>query len=570
VPDRSPRQVPARPAAEAPVPPASHLRAGEPQGAGEPHSPDAVARDTRAGGVGGAGPAGRTGWLPVAGAAGGFCLLAASIVAALAVGQPNDARWLLLGLLGAAWLAFALAVRLLLRLPARHALPLLLAGGIALQVVAISVPPRSTDDFFRYAWDGRVQAAGIDPYRYPPTDPALSRLRDDWLFPPGCQAPDRACTVINHPDSPTIYPPVAQAWFLVVHAVSPAGSRHKPWQLAAALLAVLTTVALVRVLGAAGGDPRWAVLWAWCPAVPIEAGNAAHVDVLAVLLAVLALGVFARGRALTRAALGGVLTGAAIGVKLYPALLLPAVLRRPRGLAAVAIAGAAVAVAYLPHVAAVGGRVLGYLPGYLAEEGYDGSGRFPLLRLVMPHQLAPLAAAAILAAVAVLVARRSDSAAPWAGAVVLTGTAILVTAPTYPWYALLLVALVALSGRWEWLPAAVAAYPPYFAGALDLPHEPTKLASYGAAALAVIALTAARSVARREPPRFPPILRLRRSTRRGGPAQPRDRRKSILRTECFLRKCHDWPTGLSAAGQGRWIGPCRGRRWRSGPLPPPR
>ena len=67
-------------------------------------------------------------------------------------------------------------------------------GAAALVTSTIAVPPRSTDDYFRYAWDGRVQAAGIDPYSYPPTDPALSRLRDDWLFPPGCRAPEPACT----------------------------------------------------------------------------------------------------------------------------------------------------------------------------------------------------------------------------------------------------------------------------------------------------------------------------------------------------------------------------------------
>ena len=67
--------------------------------------------------------------------------------------------------------------------------------------------------------------------------------------------------------------------------------------------------------------------------------------------------------------LAGALIGAAVAVKLSPALLLPAVIRR-RPLAVGATAAAVVGLSYLPHVLAVGRGVLGYLPGYLCEEQY--------------------------------------------------------------------------------------------------------------------------------------------------------------------------------------------------------
>lgn len=424
-------------------------------------------------------------------AAGALLVLAGVLTAAFAAGTPNHARWLLLGLLAAAWLVFPAAVWLVLRTPSARAVPLILAGAVLLQLVAVGWPPRSTDDLYRYAWDGRVQASGTDPYRYVPTDPALADLRDDWLFPPRCRDRVPACTIMNHPRSPTIYPPVAEAYFLGVHLVSPPGSRWKPWQLAAALLALLTTVAVIMALRAAGRDPRWAVLWAWCPLVVVEAGNAAHVDVLAALLVVVGLRYAAAGRPLR----GGVVLGAAAAVKLYPALVLPAVLRR-RGITVCAVAAATFAVSYVPHVLAVGTKVLGYLPGYLDEEGYDGSGRFPVLRLLLPDRVPAQAvlalAALILAGVAAAVAWRTDPDRPWDGAVVLTGVAVLLAGANYPWYALMLVALVALSGRWEWLPAAAAAYLPYFVGALELQQEPMKKLSYGTATALVLILVAAR------------------------------------------------------------------------------
>lgn len=456
-------------------------RADEPSGA--------AAEGATGEGPAGAGPRGSGGrfWVAV----GGLLVLAAVLLAALVAGRPNDARWLLLGLLAAAWLVFPAAVALVLRVPADRAVPLILAGAVLLQLVAVGFPPRSTDDLFRYAWDGRVQVSGTDPYRYAPTDPALTDLRDDWLFPPDCHRVP-VCTIMNHPQSPTIYPPVAEAFFTAVHVVSPPGARWKPWQLAAALLALLTTVAVIMTLRATGRDPRWAVLWAWCPLVVIEAGNSAHVDVLSALLVVLGLRYAAARRPL---AAGGLL-GAAVAVKLYPALVLPAVLRR-RGILIGVVAAATFAASYVPHVLAVGTKVLGYLPGYLSEEGYDGSGRFPVLRLLLPDavpaEVTLVLAAVLLAAVAALVAWRTDPDRPWDGAVVVTGVAVLLAGANYPWYALLLVALVALSGRWEWLPAAAAAYLPYFVGALDLQQEPIKKLSYGTATALVLALLALRA-----------------------------------------------------------------------------
>jgi len=424
-------------------------------------------------------------------AAAAFTALAGSVVLTLHAGFPNVARWRLFTALCVSWLLFLLAAWCLLRLPRRVAVPAAIAGGILLQVLAFTAAPQTTDDFYRYAWDGRVQAAGIDPYRYAPTDPALAGLRDPWLFPLHCRSQRPVCTRLNHPADRTIYPPVAEAYFLGVHALSPAGSRHKPLQLAAAALAILTSLALVVVLRG-HGDPRQVVLWAWCPTVVLEAGNNAHVDVLGALLVVVALGLVSR----RRAGAGGALLGLAVAVKLLPVLVGPAVLRR-RGGTVVLAAVVAFLIGYLPHLLAVQSRVLGFLPGYLHQEGYGGSGRFALLRLVLPDTVAPYAAVAVLAVVAWVALRTSNPDAPWRSALLMVGAAFLVIGPSYPWYALLLVALVALAGRTEWLAVGAAAYPAYLVGALHLHHEPTQQAAYGAASIIVMGSAMLRSVAQR-------------------------------------------------------------------------
>src|SRR5262249_19279032 len=54
--------------------------------------------------------------------------------------------------------------------------------AILMRALILFAPPHSTD-VFRYVWDGRVQADGINPYRYIPADPALAHLRDAGIYP---------------------------------------------------------------------------------------------------------------------------------------------------------------------------------------------------------------------------------------------------------------------------------------------------------------------------------------------------------------------------------------------------
>ena len=113
---------------------------------------------------------------------------------------------------------------------------------------------------------------------------------------------------------------------------------------------------------------------------------------------------------------------------------------------------------YIPHVLAVGSKVIGFLPGYLQQEGYENGTRFGIIGLVLTGKLALAMAVLILAAAAFAVLQFSDPDRPWQGAVFMTAAALAVTTPRYQWYALLLVMLVALDGRPEWLAFAAGAY----------------------------------------------------------------------------------------------------------------
>jgi Glycosyltransferase family 87 len=397
-----------------------------------------------------------------------------------------------LSLLGAAWLLFLLSLLFLRRVPRQAATALIVLGGVGLPLAAGFAPPRSSDDLYRYVWDGRVQAHGIDPYEYAPADEALDPLRDDFLWPQSSSwCVPSGCTLINRPTVHTIYPPVAQAYFIALHYVSPKGSRERPAQLGATLFAVATMVLLLWALPRSGLDPRLAAVWAWCPLVALEAGNNAHVDVVAAFVTAAALVVLARARGTGRTVLGGALLGLAVAVKLTPALVVPSALRR-RPLAVASAAALATVAVYLPHVLAVGPRVLGYLPGYLAEEGYTNGNRFALLTYFLPKARAPIAAVVILAGTAVWAWARSDPDRPWRTAVVTVGVALLVATSGYAWYGLLLVVLVAFTARYEWLAVALAGYVAQYAHELHLSGGDAQFYGYGVAAVVVAAVTAYR------------------------------------------------------------------------------
>jgi hypothetical protein len=360
--------------------------------------------------------------------------------------------------------AFAVAVPALAGagLPRRHGLLLVVTLAAVLQLGATRATPTSSDDVYRYAWDAKVQLTGIDPYRYVPQDEQLRPLRSAALFGErrrcAWRLSDGSCTRINRPSVRTVYPPGAEGSFTLSRILSLGRSDGPfPLQVMAAVIGIAVTVLLARRALHCELPPWTVALWGWCPVSVIELGNNGHVDGLAVLLSVGAL-IAARAR---RAGWTGILLGAAVVTKLYPLMLYPALVKhRPwRVILASVATGAAV---YLPHVLAVGVKVIGFLPGYLKQEDYTDGSRFLLLAHLLPNdfvlhhsKLLAATAALLLAATAAVAYWRADPDRPEQTAVWLVGVVLLVTTPSYSWYALLLLALVAMTARWEWLALAV-------------------------------------------------------------------------------------------------------------------
>jgi len=267
---------------------------------------------------------------------------------------------------------YAAAVLVALTQPTnRLTFPMILAVAILCRLVTLFPPPFLSTDVYRYAWDGVVQHAHISPYRYVPGDPALTFLRE----------PNRDLfdNINRRNYAVTIYPPGAQFLFYLITLISPAVTCMK---MAMVLFEGLTMFGLVRLLGEFGHPRERALLYAWCPLLVWEIGEAGHLDSAAMAFIVLAL--LARYR--KQAILTGLFLGIAIMIKMYPVVLLPALFRRgeykmPAMLAAV------IAFSYACY-SSVGMRVFGFLGGYVQEEGIKSGERYFLLELI--HHVAGL------------------------------------------------------------------------------------------------------------------------------------------------------------------------------------
>ncbi|MFZ1322052.1 MAG: hypothetical protein WAT71_10905 [Ignavibacteria bacterium] len=83
-----------------------------------------------------------------------------------------------------------------------------LFAAIVLRLVLILQTPMTSDDYYRYLWDGKVQSEGTDPYMYSPLE--LTELHDEVIYPN-----------VSFPDIKTIYPPVSQIIFYFGYLFSP-------------------------------------------------------------------------------------------------------------------------------------------------------------------------------------------------------------------------------------------------------------------------------------------------------------------------------------------------------------
>jgi alpha-1,6-mannosyltransferase len=339
----------------------------------------------------------------------------------------------------------------------RWTLGIILGVALAARLVGVFTPEFLSSDLYRYVWDGKVQAAGINPYRYIPADEHLRFLRDEQIYPH-----------INRKEyAHTIYPPGAQILFLGITRIAETEACMKAAMVAFEALAVW---ALLQILSLQGRRREEILLYAWHPLCVWEIGSSGHLDAVAVGLLSCAALALLRNKA-SQTSLW--ITLAAL-VKFYPAVLFLALGRRLR-IGVLALCAALVAAGYALYLS-VGWGVLGFLGSYTHEEGLDSGTRYFLLAVANRYLHVPLwppfyiaASALALLGIATWSLRRERTPRQMLSlALALSITVTILFSPHYPWYFLWIVPFaVAL----RYLPALVLTLSAvfWFATALAVP-----------------------------------------------------------------------------------------------------
>lgn len=323
---------------------------------------------------------------------------------------------------------YLLTVLLVTRRPApRGAVWIVLLIAAAMRLPLIVAPAFLSTDVNRYVWDGRVQAQGINPYRYLPADPALASLRDEAIFPR-----------INRAGyAPTIYPPAAQVIFAAIGAVWSSVTAVKVTMVGFEALAIFC---VLRLLAVAGLPAERVLIYAWNPlTVWAFAGNG-HID--AAVIGLLAAALLLRVR--QRDGWAGVALGLAIATKFLPAVVAPVLWRARAGWRTASAAVVTILVLYAAY-SGVGLKVLGFLGGYDSEEGYGSGDGFWLLAgvsrwmplqawMVMLYKTIAVAILASLGAWFAFVRRPDEPVAICRAAGTMMAGLIFVISPHYPWY----------------------------------------------------------------------------------------------------------------------------------------
>ncbi len=391
-------------------------------------------------------------------------------------GQAHRVRQAVLCLAAASCL-YLPACWIVLRRPASPGSPRLagiLAVSIACRFLLVFSPPLLETDPYRYLWDGAVARAGVNPYRFAPEE---VQHFADGLEVPGRSPAERVelarlahllrdpalletLVKVNHPNVPTLYPPLAQRLFALAAGLAPGNILILKALVAAIDLGVL--LALLPLLRILGRPPEWVLLYGWCPLVLKEYAQSAHYDPLATLFLLAALALLLRGRGVA----AGVAAGLAVTGKFFPLVVL-VVLARSFGAKGIAAALATIAVMTLPYLG-IGARIGDGLLVFGTSWVWNAS-VFELVRSLTGSLVAAKIVLVPLGILGLLLLARlpEDSPARVVAKAEAAIALLFVLSPVQnPWYGAWLVPFAALGGSLAWpvLSGGMLAYYGYHAG----------------------------------------------------------------------------------------------------------
>ncbi|MCB9683006.1 MAG: class I SAM-dependent methyltransferase [Alphaproteobacteria bacterium] len=315
--------------------------------------------------------------------------------------------------------------------------------AIAMRLAAVPWMPHLSDDVYRFLWDGRLLSAGLDPFAHTPVevwnaaDVGLREVLADLY------------AHLNSPEYYSVYPPLLQGLFAFATALVPGVLLGQVVVLKLVIVAadVASILLLDHLAVRFGVDRRVTWLYALSPVVVVELVGNVHFEALMItgLLGTCAL--LARGRP---AAAGGAFA-VAVGAKLLPLIVLPAVLRRLAWRDALVLTSVVVALTVASFAALLDGHDLAHLASslrlYVRTFAWNG-GLYELVQSLRWSRHTGTVLAAVAGGIVLVQAatERAPTVATLPRRMLLAlATWHLCATTVHPWYLVPLVALTVLT-----------------------------------------------------------------------------------------------------------------------------
>lgn len=320
-------------------------------------------------------------------------------------------------------------------------LGLILLGALMMRALLLPLPPNLSHDSWRYLWDARVTLLGYSPYANAPGDSIFIHLRD-FIFQNS-----------RYRDVPTIYPPGAQAVYILSYLLAPSNL----YVLKGLFIGfdMVTCGALAFFLYRQGLDPRRTIIYAWCPLPIIEFAIQGHLDAITVTFSLLAILSATRNETRWRV-LTGFLVAVATLTKFYPILLLVVVLRpQRRDIALLAACFVTIVLAYVPYYILGHGQIFGFFSKYANQQGTNAGvvqlmmqwvgqvrNRGPYAAVVLEHEVDLIFLSVV--SLGVLIRRWRQQLSMAAATLIVYGAALAVSSHVFPWYTTTLLPWIAV------------------------------------------------------------------------------------------------------------------------------
>ncbi|WP_266204749.1 glycosyltransferase 87 family protein [Pontibacter kalidii] len=376
----------------------------------------------------------------------GYAALAVSAAAyaALAYATPRTSFAQLLLLYAVVFVAYLYVTNQ--RFSLRHGM----AAALLFRCIFLFATPALSDDYFRFVWDGRLLAAGVNPYLY---------LPEFLMQPEAPQVPgitQELFAQLNSQSYYSVYPPVSQAVFWLAAQLSPQSIQGSVvvMRLILLLAEAGSILLLWRLLRKMGLPEKHVLLYALNPLVIIELVGNLHFEALMIFFLLLALYQLFYHRLVW----SGFAFGLAIGTKLLPLMFLPFLLRK-LGLRQFILYGSVVLITVMAQFAPLVNlqllhNILQSLDLYLTRFEFNASIYYLLrwlgFRLMGYNTIAILGPLLSLATLVVILSMASvkklGSVRRLAGYMAAALTVYLLLSTTvHPWYLTTLLALTVMS-----------------------------------------------------------------------------------------------------------------------------